>query len=551
MPGNIVRLIFTGDNASVLRAQREIAASSEDTGKVVRAENDETIVSNDETAGSFERMRGSVGLLAGAIGLGVLAYGIKDVIQGGEKWQAQQAQLQAALKSTGNYSQAALTQINASATALSTKGGVGTPEQIAAITQFIGETGKLSTAQKLNIAATDLARTGLMSYTSAVSDLSAAQNGTSRGLQKFIGSIVPITRYTIGWTAAMRDAEPAQYAQLVALNHNATAMLVQQAIIKKYGDATSTYNHTVSGMTSNLINTLDNLITKIELKLLPDVEKLLLALMSVVQWVVRNWPTISRVFQIAFAPLTFIVGKIFGLRSALEVAGAALGAFLAYSAAIRIFALYTAVADSVMNLFSTELVLTEAGIYANVGAIATLGTAIDAIPIVGWIALAVTAFILLYNHVKIFRDFVNSVVTFIAQNWKMLLGIILLPFLGPIEFIVAKFQWLKKTVMDIVGWIIKTFKSVEHFLGFGTSPAATIHVHGHTERLEGIAGYQPTAKKPPPRGSTGVRTNDSVPANSALAGFGGITLYHTTKIGQKVVAQETVHFAQKQLALST
>jgi hypothetical protein len=331
-------------------------------------------------------------------------------------------------------------------------------------------------------------------------------------------------------------------------------MLVQQAIIKKYGDATSTYNHTVSGMTSNLINTLDNLITKIELKLLPDVEKLLLALMSVVQWVVRNWPTISRVFQIAFAPLTFIVSKVIGLKSALDIAGVALGAFLAYSVGIRLYALATAgaaVASAGLAIAQLALLSPTAALTAAMGA---LDVAFDANPI-GVVIIAIAAlvagFILLYNHVKIFRDFVNSVVTFIAQNWKMLLGIILLPFLGPIEFIVAKFQWLKKTVMDIVGWIIKTFKSVEHFLGFGTSPAATIHVHGHTERLEGIAGYQPTAKKPPPRGSTGVRTNDSVPANSALAGFGGITLYHTTKIGQKVVAQETVHFAQKQLALST
>lgn len=556
MPGNIVRLIFTGDNASVLRAQREMAVSSETTGKVIRGENDETIVSNEETSGSFARMRGSVGLLAGAIGLGALAYGIKDVIQGGEKWQAQQAQLQASLRATGNNSKATINQINASATALSTRGGYGTPAQIAAITQFIGLTGKVTTAQKLNVAATDLARSGLISYGSAVSDIAAAQNGASRGLQRYIGLVVPVTKYIFGWTAAMREANPVGYAHAVMLDHQATALEINNAILKKYGDSTATYNRTVAGMTSNLVNTLDNLITTIELKLLPTVEKLLRGLMSVVQWVIHNWPTISRVIRAAFSPLTFVIGKLLGVKSTLEIVGVAVAAFLAYSVGIRLYALATAgaaVASAGLAIAQLALISPTAALSV---AFTALDAAMDANPIgvvVLAIAALVAAFILVYNHVAIFRNFINSVGTFIAQNWKTLLGIIALPFVGPIEFVVSKFNWLKSEAKKVLDWFSNAFHSVEHFLGIGGSVHSLaaarktgLFSQAQLRTIERENHWGPSA---PFTRSNAVRANDSLPGNAHQAG----DVHHqpiVIKIGEKVVAQTTVHFAQKQVALS-
>ena len=44
------------------------------------------------------RLKGAVGSLAGTVGITGLAFGIKDVVEAGEKWQFQQAQLTNALE---------------------------------------------------------------------------------------------------------------------------------------------------------------------------------------------------------------------------------------------------------------------------------------------------------------------------------------------------------------------------------------------------------------------------------------------------------------------
>jgi hypothetical protein len=369
-------------------------------------------------------------------------------------------------------------------------------------------------------------------------------------LQKLIGTIVPYTGAVFGYNAAMRETNPLEYARLVALDHAKTLMEVNTRILQEYGKATDKYNHSVAGMTSNLLNTVDNIITKLELHLLPDVEKLLMGMMAVVNWVVHNWPTISKVIAATFSPVTFLIHLLGGVRNTVLLIGAGLTAWAASIAVIRGLAAATAIWETAMlglQMYES-LVAAETGVLA--AGFMSLAAALDINPWVLGFTLLALAITVVITHISFFKKIFNDVITWISQNWKLLVGIILLPFIGPIALIIAKFNDLKKIVTGIVNWIVGAFHSVEHFLGIGTHLTVA-----HQHQLNVLAHNVGRQVGPAPASLTRynpsvVRSTDTVPANSHRAGD---TIHHqpiVIKVGAKVIAQTAVLVAQRETALS-
>src|SRR5581483_10966150 len=130
-------------------------------------------------------------------------------------------------------------------------------------TQLITQTGSLTTAQKLNVAATNLARGAHVSYEQAVKMVEGASIGQGRAIQKLVGVIVPVTKYTYGWTAAMKAADEKGYQHAVTLNKLATAQEILAAVQGKYGNQTAAYSRTVSGAISNLKNSFEILMREL------------------------------------------------------------------------------------------------------------------------------------------------------------------------------------------------------------------------------------------------------------------------------------------------
>jgi len=93
---NLVEFIFRGNNRSMIRSLNQISEQSKRTEGTIRRDSDASSMSFERLGRSTERLRGQVSGLMGAVGLTGLAFGLKDVVQGGLALQSQQAQLQQA-----------------------------------------------------------------------------------------------------------------------------------------------------------------------------------------------------------------------------------------------------------------------------------------------------------------------------------------------------------------------------------------------------------------------------------------------------------------------
>ena len=238
------RILITVDNKQALAAIEQTATAAGVASDKIVVKDEEVAAANKRTSASFAEMKRGIGLV-GTAAAAVLAFGMDKAVKSALAWQVQQTALQQAMRNTGTYSAAAVRSINAQAAALATHGGFAESQQIPAITALIAQTHSLTAAQNLNKAATNLARGAHMDYATAVQKIQGAEVGRLRGLDKLIGVIVPVTRYTYGWTAAMK-AEPGGYANAVMMNKQATAQQILGRVQKTYGDQTSAYSRTVS-----------------------------------------------------------------------------------------------------------------------------------------------------------------------------------------------------------------------------------------------------------------------------------------------------------------
>jgi hypothetical protein len=358
----VVRLVIVADSAQAVRAIRETSVAADESSKSIVASDEETAAANEETSASFDSMRKGV-MLLGTVAFAALGYAMDKSVKAALAWQSQQAAMQQAMKNTGTYSAANVRAINAQTQALATHGGFSESEQIPALTQLISLTGSLSAAQRLNVAATNLARGAHIDYASAISKVEAAMIGQTRGIGKLAGVIVPVTKYTYGWTAAMKAADQAGYAHAVTLNKQATAQEILGMVTKKYGDQTAAYSRTVSGALSNVRNSFEILLRQLGTMLLPTINKVAKVFAQIGSWMASHMGVVKEIAK-QFVGVALAVGAIvvvwkawttaIKIQEALAAANPWLLALTAIAlVAVEVITHWKAVTSTVVSVFNS------------------------------------------------------------------------------------------------------------------------------------------------------------------------------------------------------
>lgn len=291
MPDRIVRLVIAGDSAGAVRAMRETSVASEATTaklETTGAAAEATTVKFDAMAAGAGRLHSSVGRLAGTLGLAGLAFGLGDAIKTGVQFQAQQTQLQSALKATGNASVETSNRIHEALEASAAHGGFAPTVEIQGVTNLVGSLHSVSGALQGNAAAVDIARRLNIGYSDALTMVEAAQIGNARGLQKYIGVVIPVTSHVGALTAAQKKLHPELVTAAKLLDKQATAADVNARIIAKMSGATDDFSKTAAGKLAATENRFESLRVKLGTQLLPVVVKVLGGIVGLVDYFERN-----------------------------------------------------------------------------------------------------------------------------------------------------------------------------------------------------------------------------------------------------------------------
>jgi hypothetical protein len=474
---NTLRLYLDADGTPVVRTFHEIGDASEQTaGKIDKSSKASTLGLAEMEKGT-SRLRGAVGALAGTIGVTGLAFGIKDVIDAGEKWQLQQAQLATALKNTGQYSKQTLAQVVSSSEQLSVHGGFAGPQELEAMNQFIRLTGSATEAIKLNRAATDLSRGTTLSYGSAQMILGQALTGNTGKLQKYLGIIEPVKTAEFALTQAhglnlvalmaqskalgklgpqwlaqqevLHSITPTEMQHAQLLDRQATATLALQRIQQRYGNSTVVFSRTTSGAISNLSNRFDLLGKTIGKDVLPFVT-------SVVGFMSSHT---SVIFGVAAAVTALTIA--WGINAA--VTTAIIGEWTIASAAAKLLAVTMGFLSGVTETLAIAFVVM--GVDATVAwAMATLGVSL----LIAGLVLLITHFSTVesvaasvFNWLK---GAVMDVVHWIGDHWKGLLILLTGPFGIGVVLIVDHLNQIKTFAIALIGRLGSAFSTLFHII---------------------------------------------------------------------------------------
>lgn len=465
MAGRTLRLYITADGRAAVRAFDEVGSASSRTADKVEKSGRRQEEAFGRVEESTHRLRNGIATVAGTVGFAGLAFGLGDVVKAGQKWQVQQAQLQNALKNTGQYSKQTMASIQAAAEKLATHGGYSVPEQLSGINQFIRLTGSASKAIQLNEAATNLSRGTNLGFAQAQRMVGQVLTGNTGRLQKYLGIIQPVKTAEFalaqahGFNLVKLQEESLAYGKLGAswlkgqeVLHNLTPAMMQHAqlldkqataqkalaiIQDKYGGNAAAFSRTTSGAISNAENQLDIAIEKIGQDLLPIVASMARGFVSIAQSVSKNWPAMKR----DIADVVDFVKKNKDVFLALGIG----------AATVLIYSLGAAAIAAVPEII------------AMVAAMAPI------IAIPAAIALVVAGFAYLYLKVKAFRDIVNAVIPYIEMLFGRMINGIVTEFQGVVQIFKGVWEVIKglftlnagevwKGVKDIFGGAINTIK---------------------------------------------------------------------------------------------
>ena len=311
-----LQVVITGDNRSVMRALKEVSTQSEKTGRQIHRDSATASTSFRKVGESAEASRRHISGLTGMIGLAGVAYGLKDVVSAGLKWQAQQSQLQVALKNTGNNAGLAGRKITDAAERLSTHGGLAATSTLQAMTQFVRISGSAKDAISKTTLATNIARGTGRDYMTIVKALLMAEQGRTTGLSRLGIAIPKVTKAEdllkqarfnhrdslLALTAAGYKFTTAQKAQY-AMHQQITPAMVAQAkaqdalasknnvfsvLQQRFGGGTAAYAGTAAGKISDAKNALDIAFKTMSSKLLPVIAKIATAGAAVIMYLIKH-----------------------------------------------------------------------------------------------------------------------------------------------------------------------------------------------------------------------------------------------------------------------
>jgi len=291
-------------------------SSSKDTTEGLKVDADEQTASFAKVREETGALRDSMMGLVGMVGIGGVAFGLRDLKDSGVALQAQQTQLQSALKATGQAAGGTATQLESAAESLSTKGGFGTTQNLSALTAFVRETHSATQAQSMLTLATNIARGRSMDLASAQQVVQRAYTGNVGRLQQLLGPMVAAREAQVGLTVShqreiaalqnqaalmgklgpiwlrsqeINDHLTAQQQALAQMtDKHATAMQVLAEAQQEFGGATAAYAYTSAGKISNLDNSLHNLVEQLGVALLPAINDVVGVFAKLAEFLAKN-----------------------------------------------------------------------------------------------------------------------------------------------------------------------------------------------------------------------------------------------------------------------
>jgi hypothetical protein len=475
----IVELVFTGENRSAVKAMKGIADQSDETTAAVKGGADEQTAAMAKVKESTLGLREAFSSLAGVVGIAGVAFGLKDLVEGGMNLQSAQTNLRASLKETGETAAGVYAQMNKAATDLSTRGGFGATTSLQGMAEFTRETKSATEAVKLNALATDIARAKNLQYSDAQGIVAKAYTGQTRGLQSLLGPTVAARDATVGLTTTharqiatleqeasmmgkmgsvwlgqqeVNDHITAQQAAMAQLTDKHTTATRELAAATKVfgGYAERVYSKTTAGRLEAFHNGLQNLTETLGESLLPDFNKLIGVATRVADWMDRNRKLV-RDLALAFAGL----GAAFAVRDLVKgIRG--LGRDLLGVA--KAFGL-------VKDAEAETAVVGEASA-------AETGIAWDTV-MTGTIAgVVIVGLLELVEHWKAVKKIAEDVWkaveggasdawNWIKGHWELLASILGGPFVAAGLFIATHWHQIMRGASDVLKWIERTFSMVE------------------------------------------------------------------------------------------
>ena len=233
---------------------------------------------------SFGGLKGLASNAAGMVGIGGLAFGLADAVRHAQHLQDVQAQLGASIHANVRQpAKDATEQITEFADSMSTHGGFTPTESIADMTQFLRVTKSVGKSESDLTLATNISRGAHVDLSRAVRAVTLLEQGRTQGLSK-LGIVVP--KVTTAYDTLRETHKHATLEQVAAAKATDALASKQQAMANvshQYSGAMATYSKTSSGGISNLRNSVEVLSTKLGTLLLPAVNWVVRAFVSMVK----------------------------------------------------------------------------------------------------------------------------------------------------------------------------------------------------------------------------------------------------------------------------
>lgn len=313
----ISELIWRADNRTAIKSMVQIADQSDKTKKTLVAGATEESASMDRVREHTMMLRDAMTSLMGTIGIAGVAFGLKDLVVDGQKLQLSQAQLQSALRDTGQDAGSTADELQKLAESMSVKGGFSITENMSSLTQFVRETKSATEAQKLFNLASNIARATGQSLSDTTAVVAKAYDGQARGLQSLLGPMVAAKDASVGLSVAhqkeialiqerasllsgpaktayeqqamLADHITAQQSEAAALSDKQiTAQQLLTRATSEFAGATGKYSKTVEGQQSNLQHSINNLGESIGRSLVPEMKFLVGVATDVADWMEKD-----------------------------------------------------------------------------------------------------------------------------------------------------------------------------------------------------------------------------------------------------------------------
>lgn len=459
---NEVKFVLSANARSAVKALTTVSETGDKTAASLKRNSQEESSSLQDVQKHTGFLRDSFGSLMGMVGIGGVAFGLKDLVQGGMLLQTEQEQLRNALQATGSEAAGATAQLEKMATTMSTTGGFSQTENLAALVKFVHETHSATKAQHLLALSSNIARATGQSLSETQQAVGAAYAGSGQALENLIGPIAKVREASIGLSVAhqrqlnaianqssMMGKMGGFYARNAALadhltsreiglaevqNKLATGQQVLRAAGATFGSGMSNYMNTAAGRAQALHNAFTNLSQSVGLSLLPAVQAIMKPMAAIAGFMNKNrtiaTALIGTVLALA-AALAFrsVLGHVAALGNDFKKLGGKIVASMTKSAAVEaeFAATTTEGAAAVETLGTTAVVAGDeaggAGIFATAGWMGFLtDTGLILIPVV------LTAII---THFQFFK-----------------------------QIAIDAFNGIKSVAQDVIGWIVAHLKDL-------------------------------------------------------------------------------------------